>query len=435
MRKLLLGAAAGLLVGGAAPAPVQATSPSDLQQQQQVLSQIRAQLNSNLADALAAQEQLRQSLADNTAQQQDLQRKINDAQAKIDDLDRQIADAQAREAVLQQRIDTERAQLRSLARALYMQPASILVTLAEAQSLGDLLTRAADLSSAGAQASELKDKLSGDLTELQAERKKEQDARAEQVKQRDRLASALSQLQDLEAQQEQSMQQLEVKIWQTQRELALVNTQSTQLAQEITDMLQAQQDAIIAAAMQAVWNQVQVWSQSNSVGQIPTSAGHSTKYRFIWPEPFAQISQPFGPTTYWFEPPYAGYPHFHTGIDLVEPFGSPILAADDGIVVLVGADTNGYGNYVVLAHSGGLDTLYGHLSAALVKPGQSVTQGEPIGLEGSTGNSTGPHLHFEVRYAGVAFDPMTYLDGSPADPYPLPEGWPGSPPDDTLGRR
>jgi murein DD-endopeptidase MepM/ murein hydrolase activator NlpD len=396
---------------------VQATSPSDLQQQQQVLSQIRAQLNSNLADALAAQEQLRQSLADNTAQQQDLQRKINDAQAKIDDLDRQIADAQAREAVLQQRIDTERAQLRSLARALYMQPASILVTLAEAQSLGDLLTRAADLSSAGAQASELKDKLSGDLTELQAERKKEQDARAEQVKQRDRLASALSQLQDLEAQQEQSMQQLEVKIWQTQRELALVNTQSTQLAQEITDMLQAQQDAIIAAAMQAVWNQVQVWSQSNSVGQIPTSAGHSTKYRFIWPEPFAQISQPFGPTTYWFEPPYAGYPHFHTGIDLVEPFGSPILAADDGIVVLVGADTNGYGNYVVLAHSGGLDTLYGHLSAALVKPGQSVTQGEPIGLEGSTGNSTGPHLHFELRINEKPVDPTPYLPPGAPSPY------------------
>jgi murein DD-endopeptidase MepM/ murein hydrolase activator NlpD len=182
-------------------------------------------------------------------------------------------------------------------------------------------------------------------------------------------------------------------------------------------MLQAQQDAIIAAAMQAVWNQVQIWSQSNSVGQIQTSSGHSTQYRFIWPEPQAQISQGFGPTTYWFEPAYGGYPHFHTGIDLVEPFGSPVLAADDGVVVLVGGDTTGYGNYVVLAHAGGLDTLYGHLSATLVKAGQTVSQGQTIGLEGSTGNSTGPHLHFELRINEKPIDPTPYLPPGAPSPY------------------
>jgi murein DD-endopeptidase MepM/ murein hydrolase activator NlpD len=419
MRRLLLALAAALLVSGlgARPVTVDATTPTDLEQQQAALNQIRAQLSSNLADALAAQDQLRQSLADNTAKQQDVQGKIADAQAKIADLDQQIADAQAREAALQHRIDTERAQLRALARAVYVQPSSILVVLAEAQSLGDLLTRAADLNSAGAQASELKDKLSRDLTELQVQRKKEQDARAEQVKERDKLASALAQLQDLQAQQEQSMAQLQVKIWQTRNELSLLNSQSAQLAQEITDMLQAQQDAIIAAAMQAVWNQVQIWSQSNSVGQIQTSSGHSTQYRFIWPEPQAQISQGFGPTTYWFEPAYGGYPHFHTGIDLVEPFGSPVLAADDGVVVLVGGDTTGYGNYVVLAHAGGLDTLYGHLSATLVKAGQTVSQGQTIGLEGSTGNSTGPHLHFELRINEKPIDPTPYLPPGAPSPY------------------
>ena len=177
-------------------------------------------------------------------------------------------------------------------------------------------------------------------------------------------------------------------------------------------MLQQQEDAIIAAAMQSVWAQLQLWLQSNSVGQIPTSAGHSTRYRFIWPEPKAKISQGFGPTHVLVRAAIRRYPHFHTGIDLVEPFGSPVFAADDGVVALVGSTSTGYGNYVVIAHAGGFDTLYGHLSTALVKVGQPVTQGTVVGLEGSSGSSTGPHLHFELR-----------VNQRPVDPTPVPAAW------------
>ena len=287
--------------------------------------------------------------------------------------------------------------------------------LAESESLSDLLTRIADLNVAGARAAEIKDSLKRDLAALQLEREKEEAARAEQIKLRDQLGSDLSQLKSLQAQQETSLAQLEVKIAQTRTELARLNTQSAQLAQQVTQMLQQQQDAIIAAAMQSVWTQLQLWVQSNNVGQIPTSSGHSTKFRFIWPEPQAQISQPFGPSTYWFEPPYGSYPHFHTGIDLVEPFGSPVQAADDGVVALVGSSSSGYGNYVVIAHSGGLNTLYGHLSTALVSVGQQVTQGTVVGLEGSTGNSTGAHLHFELRINQNPVNPAPYLPpGAPS---------------------
>ncbi len=399
MKGLLVAMAFALIVLGAGPGGVNAdTTPADPQQAQLALiAQIRAQLGSNLADALAAQQQLQKSLQENAAQQQDVQAKIAEVSKKIADLEVQIADAQRREAVLTDRIDAERAQLRQLARAIYTAPTSVLVVLGEAQSLSDLLTRIADLNVAGARARELKATLANDLVYLQDTRKKEQAARDEQVKQRDQLASELTQLRALQAQQEQSMAQLQVKINETRTEMYLLSRQSSQLAQQVADMLQQQQDAIIAAAMQSVWTQVQLWSQSNNVGQIATSPGHSTRYRFIWPEPQAQISQPFGPSTFWFEPAYGGYPHFHTGIDLVEPFGSPVYAADDGVVALVGSSSSGYGNYVVIAHSGGLDTLYGHLSTALVKVGQTVTQGQPVGMEGSTGNSTGAHLHFELR--------------------------------------
>jgi murein DD-endopeptidase MepM/ murein hydrolase activator NlpD len=416
VRTALLAFVLGLLLLGADRSPVAADStPTDPQQQLAIIDQIRAQLGSNLADAMAAQQQLRQSLQDNAAQQQVLQGQISDVSAKIADLDAQIAEARRREAILAQRIEAERAQLRQLSHAIYVAPGSVLVVLAESQSLSDLITRISDLNVAGARASEIKASLARDLLALQKEREKEEAARAEQVKQRDLLNSELAQLQALQAQQEASMAQLEVKIAQTRYELSRLNTQSTQLAQAVTDMLQQQQDAIIAAAMQAVWTQVQLWAQSNNVGQIPPSTGHSTTYRFIWPEPSAQISQPFGPSTYWFEPPYGSYPHFHTGIDMVAPFGSPVFAADDGIVALVGSSSSGYGNYVVIAHAGGLDTLYGHLSTALVKVGQSVTQGTAVGLEGSSGNSTGAHLHFELRINQKPVNPAPYLPpGAPS---------------------
>jgi murein DD-endopeptidase MepM/ murein hydrolase activator NlpD len=416
VKALLVALVLALLMLGAASG-VSADATSDAQAQKAVIDQIRAQLGSNLADAIAAQQQLKQSLLDNAAQQADLQGKIADVQAKIADLEMQIADAQRREAMLALRIDTERAQLRQLARAIYQQPGSVLVALAQAQSLSDLLTRVADLNVAGARASELKYSLAHDLNEVQVQRQKEQDARVEQVKQRVQLDSQLVQLQDLQAQQEKSMADLQNKIAQTQNEMIVLSRQSTQLAQQVVDLLTQQQNAIIAAAMQSVWTQVQLWSQSNNVGQIPTSAGHSTKYRFIWPAPQSQVSQGFGPSTFPFEPPYGAYPHFHTGIDMVEPFGSPIYAADDGIVALVGSTSTGYGTYVVIAHSGGLDTLYGHLSAALVKVGQLVNQGQPVGLEGSTGNSTGAHLHFELRINQKPVDPAPYLPAGPPSPF------------------
>ena len=416
MRRTLIAVALALLILSADRTGAVADSAApNPQEQLAIINQIRAQLGSNLADAMAAQQQLQKSLQDNAAQQTKVQAKIADVEAKIADLDRQIAEAQMRETLLSSRIEIERAQLRQLARAVYESPGSVLVVLAQSRSLSDLFTRIADLNVAGSRATEIKSSLEKDLAELQRQRELEQAARDEEITQRDQLDTQLAQLRALEAQQEKSMAQLELKIAQTRYELARLKMQSTQLAQAVTDMLQQQQDAIIAAAMQAVWAQLQLWLQSNNVGQIPPSAGHSTKYRFIWPEPSAQISQSFGPSTYWFEPPYGSYPHFHTGIDMVEHFGSPVFAADDGVVALVGSSSSGYGNYVVVAHAGGFDTLYGHLSTALVKVGQSITQGTAVGLEGSTGNSTGPHLHFELRIGQKPVDPTPYLPpGSPS---------------------
>ena len=418
MKRPLLAAVFALIAFGAGTAAASADGPPpDPTQQLSAVDQIRAQLGTNLADALAAQQQLQQSLQSNAAQQEQLQGQISDVMAKIADLDSQIVDSQHRQYVLNMRVDAERAQLRELARAIYESPGSALLMLAQARSLGDLLTRISELDVAGSRATDVKTQMAGDLAALQREQIKEQAARNDQLDQQMELDSELTQLQALQVEQQNSLQQLQTKIAQTKTELAVLDRQSTQLAQAVTAWLQQQQDAIIASAMQSVWAQLQLWLQSNSVGTITASAGHSVKYRFIWPEPQAAISQPFGPSTFWFEPPYGSYPHFHTGIDLVEPFGSPVYAADDGVVALVGATQTGYGNYVVIAHAGGFDTLYGHLSAALVKVGQQVTQGTVVGLEGSSGSSTGPHLHFELRVNQRPVDPTPYLPPGAPSPF------------------
>ena len=106
-----------------------------------------------------------------------------------------------------------------------------------------------------------------------------------------------------------------------------------------------------------------------------------------------------------------GYRHGrrHQGIDLPYPTGTPVYATFDG-KVRVSDYVGGYGNLVVIRHANGLETFYGHLSRRDVEPGDWVNAGDVIGLGGSTGRSTGPHLHFETRYQGYAFDPSWLID-------------------------
>ncbi len=98
----------------------------------------------------------------------------------------------------------------------------------------------------------------------------------------------------------------------------------------------------------------------------------------------------------------------HTGIDLTAHTGTPVYATGDGIVVRADAAARGYGNHIRISHGFGYMTMYAHLSKILVKPGQKVKRGELIGLVGSTGRSTGPHLHYEVRINGKPVNPVNF---------------------------
>ena len=130
----------------------------------------------------------------------------------------------------------------------------------------------------------------------------------------------------------------------------------------------------------------------------------------VMPVQGATLTQPFGCTALAIEPWSAQCPahHFHSGIDLAAPLGTPISAATAG-TALVRRERGGYGLYIVVARDPEFSTLYGHLEWPLVQTGDVVAAGQAIALMGSTGNSTGPHLHFEVRIAGVPVDPLPLL--------------------------
>jgi murein DD-endopeptidase MepM/ murein hydrolase activator NlpD len=98
----------------------------------------------------------------------------------------------------------------------------------------------------------------------------------------------------------------------------------------------------------------------------------------------------------------------HEGIDIAVPEGTPVAAAAAGTVIYAGW-LGGYGNLVVVDHGGGLSTAYGHNSGFVASVGDQVAQGETISYSGNTGNSSGPHVHFEVRVDGAAVDPLGYL--------------------------
>ncbi len=136
--------------------------------------------------------------------------------------------------------------------------------------------------------------------------------------------------------------------------------------------------------------------------------GMETQYiggELAWPVPgYTRISSKYGMRTH----PITGVYKLHTGVDISAPMGANFIAANDGIVTKAGMNS-AYGNMVIIDHGGGISTLYAHGSEILVKVGQTVKRGEQVLKVGSTGYSTGPHAHFEVRINGVVTDPMPYI--------------------------
>ena len=153
------------------------------------------------------------------------------------------------------------------------------------------------------------------------------------------------------------------------------------------------------------------WTQGGATRWFEASGvGRETGGGFRSPVPNGRLTSPFGSRFH----PILHYVRMHTGLDIGAPFGSQIVAASGGQVILAGW-SGGYGRSVRIDHGGGIGTVYGHMSGLTVTQGQRVAPGQLIGYVGSTGLSTGPHLHFEVRRGGVPVNPAGFTFASRAD--------------------
>jgi murein DD-endopeptidase MepM/ murein hydrolase activator NlpD len=222
---------------------------------------------------------------------------------------------------------------------------------------------------------------------------------------------------------DESKHEVAVARWQTRRSRGVVRQQAEIIAvrvrqvRELRDQLVASKGKLEAARERKRVSLDQLTAEERAdaeemdslqqvsadlAAKIRAAQAHSTVRHvsgagLMWPVN-APITSPFG----W------RWGRMHEGIDLGASYGTPISAAAAGVVIYAGWE-GGYGNLVVIDHGGGLATAYGHQSQIAVATGQSVAQGQIIGYVGSTGHSTGPHLHFEVRVNGQAVDPLGYL--------------------------
>ncbi len=370
---------------------------------------LKSRLGGDIATALDAQKRLSTTLDQFAAIAQGLSDQITQEETTIANLEDQIAKLDAQIQDTQARIEVEKQQLAAMARAIYRQPDSIWVLIARTGSLQQALLATSDMVVAGQHAHALQVKLEADLRKLEADRKARQDDLDRENANRNLLVANLNALQDVISTQTDVSGQLSDLVSQLQDAQSGLRNQPPDVTAALAQLLEAQEQNLIQRSYQTAWMQARVGTGQALILHALPLGKTLQGLRLSWPMTGFQITQPFGPTNVALEPALGPYRHFHYGVDMAAPLGTSVTAAADGVVVAVGHGVVGYGNYVVIGHGGGIATLYGHLLDTTVKVGDVVVRGQQIGHEGSTGLSTGPHVHFELRLNDQVVDPMPYL--------------------------
>jgi len=398
-------AASGAALG---PCPAAATHEPT------IYEQLATRLGGDLATALTTQQRLNTALDQTAVSEQVVTDQITREEARIADLEDQVAQLDVQIQDTQDRIDVERTQIAAMARAAYRQPRSLLQVIARAGSLREALVSTYDLVVAGDRAHALQSRLEADLLKLQSDRAARIADLDRENGVRDQLVASMNALNDLMANQDDLSVQLDDLVTQIQDAQSQLQGQPADVTTALAALLEQQEQDLITKSYQAAWNQAQVGAGLALATRLLPPGTNPSPLVLSWPMTGARVTQPFGPSSLLLEPSLGPYPHFHTGIDIAAPLGTPVMAAADGIVVAVAHTSVGYGNYVMIAHGGGVITLYAHLLETDVSMGDKVARGKKIGLEGSSGLSTGPHVHFEVRINDQVVDPIRFL--TPATP-------------------
>lgn len=216
------------------------------------------------------------------------------------------------------------------------------------------------------------------------------------------LLATQSALQQEELTRQRALNQLGILVQEKQNIVALADARRRHVASDVAQMegLSQSEESALEELIREKEAQIAAARRASGISgpEFSTPPG-----LVAWPV-HGTITSPFG----WRQNPFGGGPEFHQGLDIAASTGTTVTAAASGTVISAGW-YGGYGNYILIDHGGGMSTGYGHLSQIFVASGQTVQKGQAIGAVGSTGASTGPHLHFEVRMHGKPVDPAAYL--------------------------
>ncbi|HTU83204.1 MAG TPA: peptidoglycan DD-metalloendopeptidase family protein [Candidatus Acidoferrales bacterium] len=355
-----------------------------------------AQLHARLA-------QKRSELHGVTVRYDDLQRQLDETNAAIGTVNARIGDLDAQAASTQRRIDWNTVQLNAAKKSLALHDAMLrkrLVDIYENGNLGyaNVLLSARSFSDFVERWEDLRLLIAANERAVRA--RKTAETRVAGVE-ADLERTELELAQQQEAQQE-ARSQLGGLAAERSNLVELAAVQRRNVAAQVSEMedLTAAEEAQLEGLIQERQRELEAQRKAEGISAVDAAGGAGM---FSWPVT-GPITSPFG----WRPNPFGGGPEFHPGLDIAAPMGTTVTAAAGGTVIMA-QWYGGYGNYILIDHGGGFSTGYGHLSAMYVSAGQTVSRGQAIGAVGTTGQSTGPHLHFEVRINGKPVDPAPRL--------------------------
>ena len=379
--------------------PVAAKSISELQNEQNSVNNSiekkKAELDSNSTQKTETVAKLKEINDSINA----TEKKIASFTSQISDQQASIAETNAQIAETEKKLEQAQSSLNNRLVSIYKEGnVNYLEVLFQSQDFSNFLTRFEYLSFISKRDKEMVDEVSATKAQLDNQKATlEQQLQAlNALKSEEEGVKGL--LQEQQATQKNVYAELEKDEAAIKENIAVMQATSAEIGNQIV-ALQAQAEAQAQQQQQAANSGATITTPSTSNIQN-TSAGGG-----VWPAPASRvITSTYGGRAY----PIDGSYNFHLGLDIGASYGTPVVAYQGGTVIIAAYHWS-YGNYVVVDHGNGLSTLYAHMSALNVSAGSTVSAGQQVGAVGSTGSSTGPHLHFEVRINGSTVDPAPYL--------------------------
>ena len=332
-----------------------------------------------------------------------VKQQVDDSNKYISSLEQEIKEFELRINSIIEDIKKKMKALKSSLKSIYIAgDASTIDIILSAKDFDDFLDKSELVKSVSDTISDLIEQLNLSLKELENEKSSLQEKVNQAEQERNILSKRRNELQGLFDESEQILSQLQESEQQVKKDLDENDAELKQIEKQIKEYYEEQQRK---KAAEEAKKKAQQQSGSSS-GQTTTSPETVHKGSFIWPVPgFYYISSDFYDSE--------DRTKSHGAIDIAGSgiYGAKVVAAGAGTVIKVNTTAwgGGYGTYVMIDHGNGKLTIYGHLSVRSVNTGDTVSQGQTIGYVGSTGHSTGPHLHFECRLNGTQVDPMTWF--------------------------